>query len=31
MRDYEMLRTASTVEAVKCLAEIWEQTKRWNK
>lgn len=29
MRDYEILRTASTVEAVKCLAEIWEQTKEW--
>lgn len=27
MRDYEILRTASTVEAVKCLAEIWEQIK----
>ena len=29
MRDYEILRTASVVEAVKCLAEIWEQTKEW--
>lgn len=29
MRDYEILRTASMVEAVKCLAEIWEQTKEW--
>lgn len=29
MRDYEILRTASTMEAVKCLAEIWEQTKEW--
>ena len=29
MRDYEILRTASTVEAVKCLAEIWEQIKEW--
>ena len=28
-RDYEILRTAGTVEAVKCLAEIWEQTKGW--
>mgnify|MGYP000109634680 CR=1 FL=1 len=27
--DYEILRTASAVEAVKCLAEIWEQTKGW--
>lgn len=31
MRDYEILRTASAVEAVKCLAEIWEQTKGWEK
>ena len=29
MRDYDILRTASAVEAVKCLAEIWEQTKGW--
>lgn len=29
MRDYEILRTASAVEAVKCLAEIWGQTKGW--
>ena len=29
MRDYEILRTESTVEAVKCLADIWEQTKGW--
>lgn len=29
MRDYEILRTASAVEAVKCLAEIWEQIKEW--
>ena len=25
MRDYERLRTASAVEAVKCLADVWEQ------
>ena len=25
MRDYEILRTASAVEAVKCLADVWEQ------
>lgn len=31
MRDYEILRTASAVEAVKCLAEIWEQVKEWIK
>lgn len=29
MRDYEILRTASAVEAMKCLAEIWEQIKEW--
>lgn len=29
MRDYEILRTASAVETVKCLEEIWEQTKEW--
>lgn len=29
MRDCEILRTASAVEAVKCLAEIWEQIKEW--
>ena len=26
-RDYEILRSASAVEAVKCLADIWEQIK----
>ena len=31
MRDYEILRTASVVEAVKCLAEIWEEVKTWEK
>lgn len=31
MRDYEILRTASAVEAVKCLAEIWEKVKKWEK
>lgn len=30
MRDYEILRTASTIEMVKCLADIWEQAKEWN-
>lgn len=29
MRDYEILRSASVVEVVKCLAEIWGQTKEW--
>lgn len=29
MRDYEILRTASAIEVVKCLADIWEQTKGW--
>ena len=27
----KILRTASAVEAVKCLAEIWEETKTWGK
>lgn len=31
MRDYEILRTASAVEAVKCLADVWEQAKKWRK
>lgn len=26
-RDYEILRSASAVEVVKCLADVWEQTK----
>jgi hypothetical protein len=30
IRDYEILRTASTIEMVKCLADIWEQVKEWN-
>ena len=29
MRDYEILKTASAVEAVKCLAEICEEGKTW--
>lgn len=29
MRDYEILRMASAVEAMKCLADVWEQTKGW--
>ena len=28
MRDYEILRTASAVEAVKCLADIWGADER---
>lgn len=28
-RDYEILRSASAVEVVKCLADVWEQTKGW--
>lgn len=31
MRDYEILRTASAVEAVKCMADVWEQVKKWRK
>lgn len=30
-RDYEILRSASAVEVVKCLAEIWEEMKTWEK
>lgn len=30
MRDYEILRTASTIEMVKCLTDIWEQVKEWH-
>ena len=29
VRDYEILRTASAVEAVKCLADVREQIKGW--
>ena len=29
MRDYEILKTARAVEAVKCLAEICEEGKTW--
>lgn len=29
MRDYEILRAASAVEAVKCMADVWEQVKEW--
>lgn len=31
MRDYEILRTASAIEVVKCLADIWEQAKGWGR
>lgn len=31
MRDYEILRTASAIEAVKCLVDIWEQAKGWGR
>lgn len=27
----KILRTASAVEAVKCLADVWEQAKKWRK
>lgn len=30
-RDYEILRSASAVEVVKCLAEIWEEMKTWER
>ena len=29
MRDYEILRTVSAVETVKCLENVWEQMKGW--
>lgn len=28
-KEIKILRTASAVEAVKCLADVWEQTKGW--
>ena len=28
-RDYEILRSASGIEIVKCLQEIWEAVKGW--
>ena len=31
MRDYEIFRSASAVEVVKCLAGIWEEVKIWEK
>lgn len=31
MRDYEILRTASAIEVVKCLVDIWEQAKGWGR
>ena len=29
MRDYEILRSASAVEMVKCLADVWDEVKEW--
>lgn len=29
MRDYEILRSASAVEVVKCLADVWDEVKEW--
>lgn len=29
-RDYEILRSASGIEVMKCLQEIWEAVKGWN-
>ena len=29
IRDYEILRSASGIEVVKCLQEIWEAVKGW--
>lgn len=28
-KDYEILRSASVVEIVKCLTKIWEEAKIW--
>ena len=29
MRDYEILRSASAVEMVKFLADVWDEVKEW--
>lgn len=31
IKDYEILRSASGIEIVKCLQEIWEEAKEWKK
>lgn len=31
MKDYEILRSASLIEIVKCLQEIWEESKEWKR
>lgn len=28
-KDYVILKTTSVIEIVKCLADIWEQTRGW--
>lgn len=28
-KDYAILKTASAIEVVRCLADIWEQIKGW--
>lgn len=30
IKDYEILRTASTIDTVKCLQGIWEAMREWN-
>lgn len=30
MKDYEILRSASAIEIVKCMQEIWEHVKEWD-
>lgn len=30
-KDYEILRSASGIDIVKCLQEIWEEAKEWKK
>ena len=29
MRDYDILRSASAMEVVKCLADVWDEVKEW--
>lgn len=29
-KDYEILRTASQVETLECLKDIWEAVREWN-
>lgn len=31
VKDYEILRSASVIEIMKCLQEIWEESKEWKR